>query len=140
MCDKSGKAHKKPSDAAKGFCFWLEASSKRREEAVRSYIDACYGISMYAEQQNQAICHMLCTGCHSTCRLHFTRERNLCRSRTAGNRPDSCGRRGSREKEQEQFEANRPEYENSIRRLMERIQNTLLVDLQPVPEKAGREK
>lgn len=26
QCDKSGKAHKKPSDAAKGFCFWLEAS------------------------------------------------------------------------------------------------------------------
>ena len=142
QCDKSGKAHKKPSDAAKGFCFWLEASSKRREEAVRSYIDACYGISMYAEQQNQAICHMLCTGCHSTCRLHFTRgEKFMQIPGPRGIGQTAVGGAAAEKKNREQFEANRPEYENSIRRLMERIQNTLLVDLQPVPEKkAGREK
>ena len=48
--------------------------------------------------------------------------------------------RQQRKKNREQFEANRPEYENSIRRLMERIQNTLLVDLQPVPEKSRQGK
>lgn len=51
----------------------------------------------------------------------------------------AVGGAAAEKKNREQFEANRPEYENSIRRLMERIQNTLLVDLQPVPEKAGRE-
>ena len=141
QCDKSGKAHKKPSDAAKGFCFWLEASSKRREEAVRSYIDACYGISMYAEQQNQAICHMLCTGCHSTCRLHFTRGEKFMQVPDRGESARQLWEaRQQRKKNREQFEANRPEYENSIRRLMERIQNTLLVDLQPVPEKSRQGK
>ena len=49
-------------------------------------------------------------------------------------------RQQRKKKNREQFEANRPEYENSIRRLMERIQNTLLVDLQPVPEKSRQGK
>lgn len=134
-CENSGKAHKRPSGAAKGVCFWLEASSKRREDAVRSYIDACYGVSMYGEGQNQAIRHMLCTGCHSTCGLHFTRGEKF---RQAPDRGESARQlweaAQQRKKNREQFEKNRSEYENSIRRLMEQIQNTLLVDLQPVPE------
>lgn len=141
QCETSGKAHKKPSDAAKGFCFWLEASSGRREDAVRSYIDACYGVSMYGEGQNQAIRHMLCTGCHSACGLHFTRGETF---RQAPDRGESARQlweaAQQRKKNREQFEKNRSEYENSIRRLMEQIQNTLLVDLQPVPEKGRQGK
>ena len=52
----------------------------------------------------------------------------------------AVGGAAAEKKNREQFEANRPEYENSIRRLMERIQNTLLVDLQPVPEKSRQGK
>lgn len=45
-----------------------------------------------------------------------------------------------RKKNREQFEKNRSEYENSIRRLMEQIRNTLLVDLRSLcRRKAGRE-
>ena len=139
--ETSGKAHKKLSDAAKGFCFWPEASSKRREEAVRSYIDACYGVSMYGERQNQAIRHMLCTGCHSTCGLHFTRGEKFRQDPDRGESARQLWEAAQqRKKNREQFEKNRSEYENSIRRLMEQIRNTLLVDLQPVPEKSRQGK
>ncbi len=83
-----------------------------------------------------------CTGCHSTCSLHFSKGREI----PAGPGPRGIGqtlweaRQQRKKKNREQFEANRPEYENSIRRLMERIQNTLLVDLQPVPEKSRQGK
>ena len=67
-------------------------------------------------------------------------ERNLCRSGPRESARQLWEARQQRKKNREQFEANRPEYENSIRRLMERIQNTLLVDLQPVPEKSRQGK
>ena len=95
QCEKSGKAHKKPSDAAKGFCFWLEASSKRREEAVRSYIAMVFPCTQSSRIRLSAICSARDATAHAASILQG--ERIFCRSRTAGNRPDSCGRRGSRE-------------------------------------------
>ncbi len=60
--------------------------------------------------------------------------------RTAGIGQTAVGGAAAEKKNRNSLEANRPEYENSIRRLMERIQNTLLVDLQPVPEKSRQGK
>ncbi|MFR2694422.1 MAG: hypothetical protein ACLTBV_31330 [Enterocloster bolteae] len=100
------------------------------------HIDACYGISMYAEQQNQAICHMLCTGCHSTCRLHFTRGEKFMQVPDRGESARQLWEaRQQRKRTGSSLKPTGRSIENSIRRLMERIQNTLLVDLQPVPGK-----
>ena len=139
--EPSGKARNKPSRTAKGFGFRLEAAGERREQAVRSYLDACYGVSMYGERQNQAIRHMLCTGCHSMCGLHFTRGEKFLQATDRGEASRQLWEAAQqRKRNREQFEKNRSEYQNSIRRLMEQLQNTLLVDLQPVPEKSSRGK
>lgn len=128
-------AERKELKAGRGLRFWLETASRHREETVRSYIEACYGMSMYGERQNQAVRHLLCTGCHSGCGLHFTRGDKFLKAPEDGEAARQLWAAArQRKKNREHFEGHRAEYQASIRCLEERIRNILLVDLQPVPE------
>lgn len=136
--EKSKKREAGPR-GRKGLKSWLENVSLRREEEVRSYIEACYGISMYGESQNQALRRLICTGCHSGCFLHVTRGERFLKAPADGEAARQLWAAAEqRERNREHYEKHRAEYRQSIRLLSERIRSTLLVDLQPVPERGPR--
>ena len=108
------------------------------EEELRSFMAEKYGKSLYSRRQIAEIERRLCTGNHTYCHLHFTK----------GEPVPGHIRNGfealQKEREAAQIERNRQYYRahlsqnhTAIRKLTEKIQNSVLLHLQPSPVKAN---
>ena len=107
-------------------------------EELRSFMAEKYGKALYDRRQTAELERRLCTGNHANCHLHLTR----------GEPVPGHIRNGfealQKEREAAQIERNRQFYREhlarnytSIRRLVEKIQNSVLLHLQPSPVKAN---
>ncbi len=113
--------------------------TKMSEAELREFMETKFGKSAFASRQTSDMEKRLCTGSHAMCHLLFTR----------GERPDvSKIQNGfealSRQREAVQIERNRASYaarraQNrlSISKLTAKIQNSVLLHLQPAPVKAN---
>jgi len=107
-------------------------------EELRGFMAEKYGKSLYSRQQIEEIERRLCTGNHTFCHLHFTK----------GEPVPGHIRNGfealQKEREAAQIERNRQYYQahlaqnhTAVRKLTEKIQNSVLLHLQPSPVKAN---
>ena len=107
-------------------------------EELRSFMAEKYGKPLYDRRQIGEIERRLCTGNHANCHLHFTRGEQI---------PGHI-RNGfealQREREAAQIERNRRYYQEhlaqnytAVRKLTEKIQNSVLLHLQPSPVRAN---
>ncbi len=113
--------------------------TKMTETELREFMETKYGKSALTPSETGEIEKKLCTGRHAMCHLHLTR----------GERPDAAGIQNgfealSRQREAAQIEKNRASYaarsaQNrlAIARLTARIQNSVLMYLQPAPVKCN---
>lgn len=117
----------------------MQLRTKMTETELREFMETKYGKSAFTPRQASEMEKKLCTGSHAMCHLHFTR----------GERPDvSKIQNGfealSRQREAAQIEKNRASYaarraQNrlAIAKLTGKIQNSVLLHLQPAPVKAN---
>lgn len=118
--------------------YLLQFSVRQDPEAAKRYVEACFGKSIYSGRQQEQIEQNVCTGNHKNCHLLFTRGiqgtvRGTLKDKKADAREPVKGRelREIREfneaceqqceKNRRHFEQNRALYQNSIRKLTERM-------------------
>ena len=63
--------------------YLLQFSVHRDPEETKRYVEACFGKSMYTEQQQEEVERQLCTGNHKNSHLLFTRGRTIAPKHTA---------------------------------------------------------
>ena len=63
--------------------YLLQFSVHRDPEETKRYVEACFGKSMYTEQQQEEVERQLCTGNHKNSHLLFTRGRTIASKHTA---------------------------------------------------------
>ena len=63
--------------------YLLQFSVHRDLEETKRYVEACFGKSMYTEQQQEEVERQLCTGNHKNSHLLFTRGRTIAPKHTA---------------------------------------------------------
>ncbi len=116
----------------------VDTRTRMTAEELRSFMAEKYGKSLYDLRQTAEIERRLCTGNHLNCHLHFTR----------GEPVPGHIRNGfealQKEREAAQIERNRHYYQEhlaqnytAVRKLTEKIQNSVLLHLQPSPVKAN---
>lgn len=115
----------------------LQRLSSMSAQELRTFMEAKYGKSAYSERETRELEKELCTGNHANCHVLITR----------GEKGSAKIQNGfealHREKEQKQIAANRAYYRDhiaerrtSIDRLSSKIQNSILLHLQPSPVRA----
>ncbi len=116
----------------------VDTRTRMTAEELRGFMAEKYGKSLYDRRQTEEIERRLCTGNHLNCHLHFTR----------GEPVPGHIRNGfealQKEREAAQIERNRRYYQEhlaqnytAVRKLTEKIQNSVLLHLQPSPVKAN---
>ena len=107
-------------------------------EELRAFMSAKYGMPLFRDQQLMDIERQLCRGSHANCHLHFTK------GQAVAGRIQNGFEALQREQEQAQIQKNRRAYQTelarnrtAIARLTEKIQNSVLLHLQPAPVKAN---
>ena len=116
----------------------VDTRTRMTAEELRSFMAEKYGKSLYDLRQTAEIERRLCTGNHTNCHLHFTK----------GEPAPGHIRNGfealQKERETAQIERNRRYYQEhlaqnytAVRKLTEKIQNSVLLHLQPSPVKAN---
>ena len=107
-------------------------------EQLRSFMTAKFGRSAFPDQKRMEIERELCRGNHAYCHLHFTR------GDAAEGKIQNAFEALHREQEKEQIEKNRQYYRShqaqnmvAVNQLSSRIQNSVLLHLQPSPVKAS---
>ena len=122
--------------------YLLQFSFGGDPEADASYVKGCFGKSIYTDFEQETIEKQLCTGNHTGCHLLFT-EGEL----TA--QPPSAGQHETREQKEirsfrtesllqaernrEHYQKHRNVYENSIRRLQEKLHLALENEIETFP-------
>lgn len=116
-----------------------QIKTKMSAAELRAFMETKYGKSAFSPRVSDEMERSICTGSHAMCHLHFTR----------GERPDvSQIQNGfealSRQREAAQIEKNHASYEanlsqnrTAIAKLTGKIQNSVLLHLQPAPVKAN---
>ncbi len=117
----------------------MQLRTKMTETELREFMETKYGKSAFSPRQTNDMEKKLCVGSHVMCHLLFTR----------GDRPDAAKIQNgfealSRQREAAQIEKNRASYaarraQNrlAISKLTAKIQNSVLLHLQPAPVKAN---
>lgn len=117
----------------------MQLRTKMTETELREFMETKYGKSAFSPRQTNDMEKKLCAGSHVMCHLLFTR----------GDRPDAAKIQNgfealSRQREAAQIEKNRASYaarraQNrlAISKLTAKIQNSVLLHLQPAPVKAN---
>jgi len=117
----------------------MQLRTKMTESELREFMETKYGKSAFSPRQTNDMEKKLCVGSHVMCHLLFTR----------GDRPDAAKIQNgfealSRQREAAQIEKNRASYaarraQNrlAISKLTAKIQNSVLLHLQPAPVKAN---
>ncbi|WP_455720640.1 cobaltochelatase CobT-related protein [Agathobacter sp.] len=112
--------------------YLMQFSMQRDPLLARRYVQGCFGESIYKERQQEAIEKVLCTENHRNCHLLFTRGSNPETRKKLLNEIEN--RREKKEileftdeadmqyeRNKAYFEKNRAVYQNSIRRLTEKL-------------------
>lgn len=106
-----------------------------------SYIEGCFGRSIYTDAENEAIEQSLCTLAHRNCHLHFT-DGELSSVPDTDPLVEKVRSDAHRQYQQNlaHYRSRRVFYRNSILHLTEQIKNALLVYPQslPLPARSGR--
>ena len=108
----------------------LPRPTATRDIDMREYVTGYFGRSMFDERRSQALEKEFCTGNHRDCHLHFTRGAAEDPARVRG----YAGERRRRSLEQEArnraaYDAELSRNRQTIRRLTDRIRNSLLTRL-----------
>lgn len=116
-----------------------DLNTKLTEAELRIFMETKYGKSAFSKRETVELEKALCMGAHEMCHIHFTR----------GERPDLAEIQNgfealSRQRESSQIEKNRESYSRheaqnriTIAKLTGKIQNSVLLHLQPAPIKAN---
>lgn len=119
-----------------------QLNTKLTAEQLRAFIETKYGKPIFNIRQRDEIERELCSGNHKGCHLHFTR----------GERIDIAQVQNgfealTRQREAAQVEKNRQYYRDhinqnntSIAKLSQKIQNSVLLHMQPAPVKSNSGK
>ena len=116
-----------------------DLNTKLTEAELRVFMETKYGKSAFSKRETVELEKALCTGAHEMCHIHFTR----------GERPELAEIQNgfealSRQRESAQIEKNRESYSQheaqnrvTIAKLTGKIQNSVLLHLQPALIKAN---
>lgn len=116
-----------------------DLNTKLTEAELRIFMETKYGKSAFSKRETVELEKALCTGAHEMCHIHFTR----------GERPELAEIQNgfealSRQRESAQIEKNRESYSQheaqnrvTIAKLTGKIQNSVLLHLQPTLIKAN---
>ena len=116
-----------------------QLKTKMSETELRAFMETKYGKSAFIPSETARIERQLCSGGHAMCHLHFTR----------GDRPEIAKIQNgfealSRQREAAQIERNRESYNKNlaqnrltISKLTGKIQNSVLLHLQPTSVKSN---
>lgn len=112
--------------------------TKMTAEELRAFMETKYGKAIYARHKLAEIERTLCTGNHLDCHLHFTKGEPV------KGKIQNAFEALQKEKEAVQIQKNRDFYKaniaqnrTSIAKLTSKIQNSILLHLQPAPVKAN---
>ena len=136
--DKNAVMDGKSGTTERGKHYFLQFSLHKAPEEARQYVEACFGKSIYTEQQQKKIERRLCVGNHKNSHLLFTKgmtaavpgiEKEKKESHETGTfrkeqkeiREFQNDSARQYEKNKRYFETNRTVYQNSIRRLTEKL-------------------
>ena len=115
-----------------------ELNTKMSEKELRAFMETKYGRSAFSESETMQAERSLCRGEHNNCHLHFTYGDKINASEIQ-NGFEAL----SRQREAEQIEKNRRSFNDnlaqnriSISRLADKIQNSVLLYMQPSPVKS----
>lgn len=104
------------------------------EPDSRSYIENCFGQPLYLRDETVRLEHMLCTGAHLHCHLHFTDgRRGSCDQKDPMILKTIRDAQNQRQKNLAHFQDQRHLYRTCEARLTEQIRNAILVYPQPLP-------
>lgn len=116
-----------------------ELNTKLTESELRAFMEAKYGKSAFTKQQTRELEKALCTGNHAMCHMLFTRG-----ERVELGQIQNGFEALSRQREAAQIEKNRSDYLRNaaanhitVAKLTAKIQNSVLLHLQPAPVKAN---
>lgn len=110
----------------------------RFSPADLTYVEGCFGRSIYTEDESREIESRLCTLAHQNCHLHFT-DGPASQTPT----PDPLAQKVRRDAESQRrkniahYQSHQSFYQNSILHLCQQIRNALLVYPQPLPLPSG---
>lgn len=116
-----------------------ELNTKMTAAELRAFMETKYGKSAFSKRETIELEKALCTGAHAMCHIHFTR----------GDKPALADIQNgfealSRQRESAQIDKNRASYATheaqnriTIAKLTGKIQNSVLLHLQPTPIKAN---
>lgn len=143
----------------RGKHYLLQFAVHRDSEETKRYVQACFGKSMYSEEQQEKIERKLCVGNHKNCHLLFTKgnsETKTGKEKVHDSEKELSEIRGRREKQEirefraesvmqyeknkKHFEKNYAIYQNAIRRLTEKLKVCLEAQEEIFPERATHGK
>ena len=117
-------------------------NTKLTAEELRAFIETKYGKPMYTRREISELERELCSSSHANCHLHFTNGERIDISQVQ-NGFEAL----SRQREMAQIESNKNYYQanlsqnnTSILKLTSKIQNSILLHLQPSPIKSNSGK
>ena len=135
LADRSGKAFGGKEEDPDPL---QEIRSKMSAAELREFITGKYGLPLYPPQQIMEIERSLCTGNHQYCHLHFTK------GQPSPERIRNGFEALQKQKEAQQIERNRQYYKANLARnrtmaekLSAKIQNSVLLYLQPAAVKSN---
>lgn len=115
---------------------WL-ISADQRNEAKREFMENYYGASILSESQIKALEKVLCIGNHKNCHLHFTRGEfgdTVIAKKDIEYHRDFVLKQI--EKNKKHYKENFARNNNSISKLVNKIKNTMLVNLESSSSKS----
>lgn len=114
------------------------ALTKMTDAELREFMESKYGKPVYSKKQTGDIERLICTGSHGGCHLHFTRGEPVKGKIQNGFEALQKTREAAQiEKNRRYYEDNLPRNRTAIAKLSGRIQNSVLLHLQPAPVKSN---
>lgn len=113
---------------------------KNNAEQDRTYIEECFGRSIFSDSQMAQMERTLCTGHHSNCHIWFTRGEHREQTTSAEARQRINDAREQGEKNRRYYTAHLDLHRSMIRRLSERLKNCIQVHREVLnfPSRRGR--
>ncbi|MGI5977604.1 MAG: cobaltochelatase CobT-related protein [Candidatus Limivicinus sp.] len=116
-----------------------QVNTKMSAEELRNFMETKFGKAIYDKRKVSEIERGLCTGNHQDCHLHFTRGEpiNLSEIESAFEAYAKQHEAAQIEKNKASYKANRAQNNVAIAKLSNKIQNSILLHLQPSQVKSN---
>lgn len=112
--------------------------TKMSDSQLREFMETKYGRPIYSKKQTEELEKLLCTGNHQDCHLHFTRgEPVKGKIQNGFEALQKTNEAKQIEKNRQYYQMNLTRNRTSIAKLTGRLQNSILLHLQPAPVKAN---